>query len=85
MNLFTRNGPYYHLLKYLIFILKNPVYFEHVSVGLVIQHVMRIRHVVMCVISGCAVFFFPINGAIFGKKKVVEDETYVSVSCTYFV
>jgi len=26
MNLFTRSSPYYHLLKYLIFLLKHPVY-----------------------------------------------------------
>jgi hypothetical protein len=26
MNLFTWNSPYYHLLKYLIFLLKHPVY-----------------------------------------------------------
>ena len=26
MNLFTRDSPYYHLLKYLIFLLKHPVY-----------------------------------------------------------
>jgi len=26
MNLFTRNSPYYNLLKYLLFILKHPVY-----------------------------------------------------------
>ena len=26
MNLFTRNSPYYHLLKYLLFLLKHPVY-----------------------------------------------------------
>ena len=25
MNLFTRNSPYYHLLKYLLFLLKHPV------------------------------------------------------------
>jgi len=25
MNLFTRNSPYYHLLKYLMFLLKHPV------------------------------------------------------------
>ena len=28
MNLFTRNSPYYQLLKYLIFLLKHPVYRE---------------------------------------------------------
>jgi hypothetical protein len=26
INLFTRNSPYYHLLKYLLFLLKNPVH-----------------------------------------------------------
>jgi hypothetical protein len=26
MNLFTRNSPYYHHLKYLLFLLKHPVY-----------------------------------------------------------
>jgi len=26
MNLFTRNSPYYRLLKYLLFLLKHPVY-----------------------------------------------------------
>jgi hypothetical protein len=26
MNLFTRNSPYYHLLQYLLFLLKHPVY-----------------------------------------------------------
>ena len=26
MNLFTRNNPYYHLLKYLLFLLKNTLY-----------------------------------------------------------
>ena len=26
MNLFTHNSPYYHLLKYLLFLLKHPVY-----------------------------------------------------------
>jgi len=29
MKLFTRNSPYYHLLKYLLFILKHPVYGKH--------------------------------------------------------
>jgi hypothetical protein len=27
MNLFTRDSPYYHLLKHLLFLLKHPVYF----------------------------------------------------------
>ena len=28
MNLFTRNSPYYHLLKYLLFLLKYPIYIK---------------------------------------------------------
>jgi len=31
MNLFTRNSPYYHPLKYLLFLLKHPVYATHNS------------------------------------------------------
>jgi len=27
MNWFTRNSPYYHLLNYLLFLLKHPVYY----------------------------------------------------------
>ena len=30
MNLFTRNSPYYHLLKHLLFLLKHPVYLNTV-------------------------------------------------------
>jgi hypothetical protein len=30
MNLFTQNSPYYHLLKYLLFFLKHPVYVLYV-------------------------------------------------------
>ena len=41
MNLFTRNSPFYLLLKYLLFLLKHPVYkmcivgeFKHKNVAL---------------------------------------------------
>jgi len=29
MNLFTRTSPYYHLLKYFLFLLKHPLYIIH--------------------------------------------------------
>jgi len=29
MNLFTRNSPYYYLLKYLLLLLKRPVYHKN--------------------------------------------------------
>jgi hypothetical protein len=33
MNLFTQNSPYYHLLKYLLFLLKHPVCQSHSSLS----------------------------------------------------
>jgi len=33
VNVFTRNSPYYHLLKYLLFLLKHPVYIYRVFHG----------------------------------------------------
>jgi hypothetical protein len=39
MNLFTRNGPYYHLLKYLLFLLKHPVYI-HYSIQFILRKIM---------------------------------------------
>ena len=32
MNLFTRNSPYYHLLKYLVFLLKHPIYLPFTNI-----------------------------------------------------
>jgi len=33
MNLFTRNSPYYHLLKYLLYVLKHPVFISFSSLS----------------------------------------------------
>jgi len=55
MNLFTRNIPYYHLLKYLLFLLKHPVYFilqacvsrmHHIVfwASLLLQHFRTLSH-----------------------------------------
>jgi hypothetical protein len=45
MNLFTRNSPYYHLLKYLLFLLKHPLY---ICVCMYVCMYMRAR-VFVCV------------------------------------
>jgi len=58
-----------------------------VSVALVIQHAMRIRHIVICGLSGYTIFFshYLINGTIFGKKKVTEHKICFLLFSTTFV
>jgi len=47
-------------------------YSEFMFVAFGIQHAVRMRHFVICGLSGCAVFFHTVsyNGTIFGGKKV---------------
>jgi len=47
MNLFTRNSSYYHLLNYLLFLLKHSVYSEFMFVALGIQHAMYMHLIVI--------------------------------------
>jgi len=41
MNLFTQNSPYYHRLKYLIFLLKHPVYKEISYTDMCVFHLLN--------------------------------------------
>jgi len=60
-------------------------YFECVSVSVVIQHGMRMRHIFICGLSDTTVYFHCLmNGTIFGEKKVVEDKTFVLNFSTTF-
>jgi hypothetical protein len=45
-----------------------------VFVALVIQHVMRLRHIVICCLSCCTILFHIIltQGTIFGEKMTRE-------------
>jgi len=51
MNLFTRNSPYYHLLKYLLFLLKHPVYTRILPLRIVARALLRPGKFVLCAIS----------------------------------
>ena len=58
-------------------------YCECVFVALVIQHAMRMSHIVICGLSGCIIFFHFISQRHhFRKKKYVEHKICVLISST---
>jgi hypothetical protein len=61
-------------------------YSECVFVALVIQHATRIRHIVICRVSGSTIFFHTISQtAQFSEKKFIENKMCILIFPTTFV
>ena len=82
MKLFTRNSPYYHLLKYLLFLLKHSVYkYTHICINSVEKEIQR------RILAGNRTYFAAISlfriGLLSRATKIILYKTLIRPVVTY--
>jgi hypothetical protein len=64
---------------------KSITYSECVSVAFGIQHAMRVRHIVICRLSGSTMFHITSQTARLSKKKIIEHKMRALIFSKTFV
>ena len=60
-------------------------YSDSVSVALDIRHAMRMRHIVICGLSGSTVFFYIISQMARISKRVIERKMCILIFSAMFI
>jgi hypothetical protein len=63
---------------------KSNTFYEYVFVALGIQHAVRLRHIIICGLSGSTVLFYIISQKARFSKKVFENKMLVLFSLQLF-
>jgi len=71
MNLFTRNSPHYHLLKCLLFLLKQPVYSGKFSLICIVALCVLLSSYVY-LFTVCELLFFILDAGLLARSEYSE-------------